>query len=298
MGDGSPEGRGSDWAARFLLATRVVDRGYGFFDRLRSEAVLAVASDRTLDRFNDLAYAKADDYDPESAGFRAYLFPWEERVIEQFFPKAPARVLVGGAGGGREAFALLDRGYEVTAFDPSGGLVRAMAGRRASDGRLDLYVGAYEDLPRLQPVAEAGGTVDVASLAPFDASVIGWGSFSHVRTSELRIHTLRSFAAATRGPVVVSFLKMGSLASSRPLVQRIRRTLRQRKGREDGDAFSVHIGYYHVFEDHEVAELARQAGLEVLALNSDARDTNWPYAVMMPRGEPEGREGRLAPRPS
>src|SRR5204863_8381274 len=112
---GAPKASGGDWPARFLLATRSVDRGFRLFDRLRSEMVLAVASDRTLDRFNDLAYASASDYDPESSSFRAYLFPWEERVVERFFPAPPARVLVGGAGSGREAFALVERGYEVTA---------------------------------------------------------------------------------------------------------------------------------------------------------------------------------------
>ena len=57
----------------------------------------------------------------------------------------------------------------------------------------------------------------------------------------------------------------------------------ERKGRDEGDAFSVHIGYYHVYEDGEVVELARRAELEVVHLTSDERDTNWPHAVLRAR---------------
>jgi len=245
--------------------------------------VLAVASDRTLDRFNDLAYAKAADYDPRSPAFRAYLFPWEERVVERYFPPAPARVLVGGAGSGREAFALLQRSYQVTAFDPSPALVEAMAGRRAVEGTLTAFVGAYERLPLLDPLGPHARAVDLETLGPFDASVIGWGSFSHLRTAERRLLTFRAFARATRGPVVVSFLKVGGPSPSRRSAGRIGRRLRKRRGRDEKDAFSVHIGYYHVFEDDEIVDLADRAGLDVIHLSSDDRDTNWPHAVLMPR---------------
>jgi SAM-dependent methyltransferase len=276
-----PTEQGS-WAARLLLASTSIDRGFRLFDRLRSELVLAFASDRTLDRFNDLAYASAPDYDPSGTSFRAYLFPWEEAVIERFFPKAPARILVGGAGSGREAFALVDRGYDVMAFDPSRGLVAAMAARATANAHLEAYVGAYEELPLLRPVRGSDTTIDLTAVAPFDASVIGWGSFSHLRTDHVRVRTLRGFGDVTRGPVVVSFLKMGSGPSTRPAVARARRRLRARKGRDERDAFSVHIGYYHVFEEREIIDLAGRAGLHVAHLSTDERETNWPHVVLTP----------------
>ena len=273
-----------DWAARLLLASTSVDRAFRLFDRLRSELVLAFASNRTLDRFNDLAYSSAPDYDPAVASFRAYLFPWEEAVIERFFPPAPARILVGGAGSGREAFALLDRGYDVTAFDPSRALVAAMAERSTTDSRLGAYVGAYEELPLLRPIRGSDAAIDLTAAPPFDASVLGWGSFSHLRTDPARERTLSAFGGLTRGPVVVSFLKMGRAPSARPAVARARRRLRARRARDDRDAFSVHIGYYHVFDEREIVDLAHRAGLHVVHLSSDERETSWPHAVLTPAG--------------
>jgi len=272
--------RENDWGARLILASRWLDRGYGLLEKVRSELVLAFASDETLDRYNDLAYSGSSEYDPSSSAFRAYLFPWEEQVVDRFFPTPPARVLVGGAGSGREAFALLERGYEVVAFDPSVGLTSLMASRTHPAGKLSVYRGGYEDLPVLSAVGGDGGTVSLADMPPFDASVIGWGSYSHLRTTEQRINTLRAFGDATDGAVVVSFLKLASSHLGLRRLAGLRRFLRARKGRQAGDAFSVHIGFYHVFDDHEVRDLAQRAALEVTYLNSDDRETNWPHAVL------------------
>ena len=275
-------GRGNDWAARIILASRALDRGYRLMDAVRSELVLAFCSDATLERFNDLAYSHSSEYDPGSSAFRAYLFPWEERVVERFFPPPPARVLVGGAGSGREPFALAERGYEVVAFDPSPALAAHMAARAGDDGRIQVFRASYEDLPTLSPASGDRSGPNLTEMPPFDASVIGWGSYSHLRTTEQRIHTFRAFGTATTGPVVVSFLKLAR-APGPGRMAGLRRALRARGGREEGDAFSVHIGYYHVFQDGEVRQLAERAELEVVHLNSDDRETNWPHAVLKRR---------------
>src|SRR5918994_2664192 len=95
-----------DAGFRFILATRRLDRTYRRLDRLRSTAILAIASDAALERFNAWTYSGSASYRPGSEDFRTDLFPWEEEAIERFFPRPPARVLVGGAGGGREPLAL------------------------------------------------------------------------------------------------------------------------------------------------------------------------------------------------
>ena len=61
--------------------------------------VSALASDEILDRYNEIAYGGTSRYQPDSGAFRARLFPFEEAAFEQFFPKPPARILIGGAGG-------------------------------------------------------------------------------------------------------------------------------------------------------------------------------------------------------
>ena len=54
-------------------------------------------------------------------GGRTTLFDWEETWFAQDLPPAPARILVGGCGWGREVRALKDRGYSVVGFDPLAG---------------------------------------------------------------------------------------------------------------------------------------------------------------------------------
>lgn len=266
--------------ARILLATRLVDWTYRAFDRARSELVAAWAPDDVLDTFNDLAYGASDSYRPGSSSFREHLFPWEEKAIDRFFPKPPAHVLVGGAGGGREAFALIRLGYRVTAFEPSAELARSLAVRAHEVDGLAVYRGRYEDLPHLEGTSGNEGT-ELAALQPIDAVLSGWGSFSHLRTRESRIAALEALARTTDGPILVSFL--GTYDERRhptSLRGRVRHTLPRLRGRDVGDVFSVYIGFYHRTNEQEVEDLAAAAGLEVVYRNFDARDTNWQHVVL------------------
>jgi len=158
-------------AARAIRATSLVDTAYRRFDSLRSRLVTRFAPDAVLDAFNDLTYGVTGVYRPDASNYRSELFNWEQEAFARAFPAPPARVLVGGAGGGREAFALAERGYEVVAFEPSAALAAAMAAHAAEDRpdvgatfrrpiRVRAYVGRYEDLPDLKTPggsdAEAG----------------------------------------------------------------------------------------------------------------------------------------------
>src|ERR671918_3043882 len=110
---------------RAINTSRIIERIYNRLNALRSLAVLAFASDATLDAFNASAYGTAERYDPESSAYVASLYPWEEEAIDKYFPLAPSRILVGGAGAGREPLALAERGYQVTAFEPVAKLAEA-----------------------------------------------------------------------------------------------------------------------------------------------------------------------------
>jgi hypothetical protein len=269
--------------ARALLLTRGVDWIYRMADKARSELVAALASDAVLDRFNDIAYGGTRSYRPDTSSFRAYLFPWEEEVIRRFFPQPPAHVLVGGAGGGREALALLDLGYRVTAFEPSPQLVEALAARARDIEGITVYRARYEDLPRLEGTS-GQQDIEVESLAPFDAVIAGWESFSHLRTHESRVSMLESLSRTTAGPLLVSFIGLyeerGAPAS--PL-GRLRRALPRRRGRSPGDAFSVYVGFFHRTNESEIEALADAAGLEIVHRSFDQRDTNWPHVILRRR---------------
>jgi hypothetical protein len=266
--------------ARALLFTRVFDWLYRASDRARSELVAALAPDAVLDRFNDIAYARGPSYRPDASSFRAYLFPWEEEVIGRFFPEPPAHVLIGGAGGGREALALVERGYRVTAFEPSEELAEALAVRARGKESLAVYRARYQDLPRL---AGTSGTLDteLEALGPIDAAVAGWGSFSHLRLQVVRVATLEALARATDGPILVSFLGLYDEARAPSSgAGRLRHVLPRRGGRGPADVFSVYIGFFHRTSEREVEALAATAGLEIVHRSFDTRDTNWPHAVL------------------
>jgi hypothetical protein len=257
--------------ARLGLVTRGVDRAYRAFDRARSKAVLRWAGTAVLAEFNALAYQSDATYAPGTAHFRRHLFPWETATIRAHFPQPPARLLIGGAGGGREALALADRGYEIVAFEPAAELAAGMAEHAPATAAVQAYVAGYEDLPRLAPARPGDPAVDLRDLGTFDAGLMGWGSFSHLRDHETRVHALRAMADAVDGPLLVSFLAFrpdGGGAQPGP------------RGELRADVFSVFIGYYHVGTTTELEQLARDADLSIVALDTDESESSWPHAVL------------------
>lgn len=265
--------------ARGIRLTGFVDRAYRQFDRLRSASVLALGSDRLLEEYNAVTYGADDAYRPGSPEFRRGLFDWEEKAVSTFFPPPPARVLVGGAGGGREAFALLDKGYTVVAFDPAIALVRGMLEQHPPTLNFSAYYGSYGELPILQRVGD-GERINLAEAAPFDAAIVGWTSFSHLRNDDERVETLRRFAAITTGPILVSYLPDPASSDTPPPSGRLRRWLWTRARRRGPSAFSVQIGYYRLLRHQDLLDLAARAGVSVVAFEEGG---NWPYVVVSRR---------------
>ena len=265
----------TSWTARAVRLTHLVDRAYRKFDRLRSALVVALASERFFDEYNTLAYSATESYQPASSAFRTGLFDWEEDAVRRYFPAPPARVLVGGAGGGREPFALLDKGYAVVAFDPAGPLVRGMAAA-APGGQLRAYCGSYSSLPMLRD-ADGKEIVDLRREPPFDAAIVGWSSFSHLRSDGERVETLRAFGALTNGPILVSYFPDPAPADTAASGGMLRQWLRRRARRRGPSVFSVQIGYYRLLRHADVEDLVRQAGLSVVGAE---RGGNWPYVVV------------------
>ena len=262
--------------ARGIRLTGLVDRAYRKFDRLRSAAVLSIGSDRLLEEYNELTYAGDEAYRPGSPGFRRGLFDWEEQVVATYFPSAPARVLVGGAGGGREAFALLEKGYTVVAFDPAIILVRGMIEQHSSESKLRAYYGSYGTLPTLRRITD-GAVINLTDGPPFDAAIVGWSSFSHLRSDDERVETLRRFASVTAGPILVSYLPDPARSETAAPSGRLRRWMWTRARRRGPSVFSVQIGYYRLLRHQDVLDLAERAGVSVLGSEEGG---SWPYVVV------------------
>lgn len=255
----------------------LVDRALSGYDRLRSLVVTCVASDAVLNAYNDIAYGTTRVYDAGAAEFRERLFNWESELIAQVFPAPPGRVLVGGAGGGREAFELVSKGYAVTAFDPSDVLARSMAARALQDKRpVEVFLGRYQDLPRLRPI-DADEAVDLSLQSRFDAAIIGWSSYSHLRKRADRIGTLRRFAELTDGPVVASFFLRRPTAKP---PHRLAQWAASLGLRAEGDRFTPHIGFFHQSSAEELAAEIAEAGLVVVAASYNDSDGYWPWVAV------------------
>ena len=264
--------------AHVIRATSTVDSAYRRFDALRSALVARFAPDSVLDAFNDMTYGASDVYRPDAANYRSELFNWEVDAIGRLFPPPPARILVGGAGGGREAFALAARGYEVVAFDPSAPLVRSMAAHAGPGGRVTPLLGRYEDLPMLlTPAAAPAERISLHDVAMFDAALFGWTSYSHIRRREARVVALRQIGAVTSGPIVASFYL--DRAAGSPAQTRLGR-LARRAGLGTGqDRFTTHVGFYHLSSPVELRSEARDAGLALVCECYDDSDGRWPYVA-------------------
>jgi hypothetical protein len=268
-------------AARAIRVTGTIDAAYRRFDSARSMVVARFAPDAVLDAFNDITYGATDVYRPDAPIYRSGLFNWEGEAIARAFPPAPGRVLVGGAGGGREAFTLADQGYDVVAFDPSERLVASMAAHAAAmgagrrSGRVHALLGRYEDLPRLQEGGATSPAVDLREWPRFDAALFGWASYSHLRHRQQRILALKQVSVLTSGPVLVSFyLGRGTAPRTR------RGELARRLGFDGLDRFTTHVGYYHLSTPDELRQEVREAGLQIVIESLDDSDGRWPYLVL------------------
>jgi hypothetical protein len=252
-------------AAGTVWATRLVDRLYGKFDVLRSRLILRHGTDAFYSAFNEVTYGGQRAYQPGSPAFRSELFPWERRVINAHFPKPPATVLIGGVGGGREAFALEAQGYRLVAFEPVERLARAL--ERSLNGKADsieVLLGRYQDLPVLRSVNGSRDQVDLRRRQPFDAAMFGWASFSHIRSDAERVDSLRQMSALTAGPIFLSYFSY--------MDERTASSSRR-------ESFAMQVGFFRQFNEAELRDLIGEAGLDVAEINHDG----WPCAVVRRR---------------
>jgi len=232
------------------MATGLIDRLYGSFDRLRSKFVVACGSDEFFDSYNDLVYARNQAYRMATKG----LFPFEQRAILRHFPTPPGTVLIGAAGSGREALVLARQGYQVVAFEPIRPLAISLA--EASDAlSIESLIGRYEDLPVVRSVSSPSVIVDLRTRAPFSAAILSSGSISHLRSDQQCIETLRRFGQLTHGPILISWFPYSGGPTRR---------------------FRMNVGFFRPFTGGEIHALAKDAGLDVLHLDDEH---NW-HAVL------------------
>jgi len=257
-------------APGWLRALAFVDRVYGGFAIARDELALSRLSALQWTSLVVERYEAAASF--YGGANTAQGFAEDERALIQRWLKAPpARVLVPAAGAGREAFALVAMGYQVSAFDPARPLFSEMGDTAARLG-IDLPVQlatfsdfADEALDRAVP----GKLHRLLSLAPYDAVLLGLNSFSHLRTTEARVRLLRACrAVCPQGPVLATFyLEHVPMSRVRAAVRAIFGRLPGAQEVTPGDQLGLY-GYEHAFSRTELETLAAAAGYEFSLLDA------------------------------
>lgn len=137
-------------------------------------------------------YMGKSGFEDEEFNIHQGLWPWEEEAIHKHF-RNENRVLVAGAGGGREVIALARLGYAVTAFDFSSSLTSAC--------RLNL-----EKAGLVARVLDAAPDRVPNGLDLYDALLIGRGFYHHIPGNRKRITFLKACRdhLKSRAPVILS----------------------------------------------------------------------------------------------
>ena len=216
------------------------------------------AMDReALDLIDEIYYEGKANYVDEaynSSGLR----DWEAEMIEAHFPRS-GRIVVTGAGGGREVLALLARGYDAVGYEPNEELVRA--GARFLEAR--GHEGRLHPVPRDAYPPDSG---------PCDAVIVGWGSYMLIPGRATRTEFLRGARERLpeNGPILLSFFARPPDARSFVTIARaatVARRLRRLPPVEVGDALSPN--YTHHFTRDEIASELEAAGFRLIVYSPE-----------------------------
>jgi hypothetical protein len=262
------------WIRWIMQLDRAVEWGSRAARSLLMELPCLLVPPTRLEEVTAWVYSREKRYLPGTDFFQQGLFAWELELLRTApFPRE-GRLLLGGAGGGRELVALSSLGYRVVAFEPSA-LVEAVRDVAHRCPAAQAHTASYGDIIRL--VRGEGTVLARVFDEPFHGIVLGWGSLSHVLDPAERhclFPALRTLAPSA--PIVCSFLVLGE-PRSRSRGRWLRLRLRGRRV-DPNLRFWPHIGFVHLFTRGEITTLAGSAGYEVARYEEEP----YPHALLVP----------------
>jgi SAM-dependent methyltransferase len=265
---------GADAVLRRLLHTEEV---------LRDEMLWAFIKPPGRQKTNNAIYGQQQSrYLPGGERFDPGLHDWERlAVMNPPFPQS-GRILLGGAGGGRELKGLVELGYEVLAFEPSPPLADGLRRVAARLRGCEALCASYQDM--LDAFRYGSGPLaPYLSNLSFDVVIFGWGSVIYVLDVDDRkalLHAARHFAPG--GPVLLSYLSRDEeedgLGRLRPRLRRLFAAMGGSRPPVPGDVFVPRAGFLHRMSHKEVGALAAATGYAVAYI----RPHPYPHAVLTP----------------
>jgi len=209
----------------------------------------------------------SDGYNYHSKEYnRRGLWDWEHRILTDYFAGC-RRLLLIGAGGGREVLALQRLGYRVDGFESHPDLVLAANELLRAEGQ-DATV-------QLAPRDRSPNTGTT-----YDGIILGWGAYTLVQGRRSRIALLQQLRSQTRArcPILLSFYYRLGTPWVYAIAAFVANTLRRVLGRESAEVGDWLVpNYVHYFAQHEiVAELA-EGGFDTIHYST----TGYGHAVGM-----------------
>jgi len=247
-----------NWFERVLVGARgcFVGVWLGFLTRKLLHCVDEEYYTRTKRAYNQ--YPGEHDYHSNEWNLRG-LLSWEERALNSYF-RGCERLLLLGAGGGREVLALRRLGYLVDAFEPHPDLVDVANELLQAEG----YEPSVHVVPRNEAPTNTG--------KEYDGIIIGWGMYMHIQGKKHRIALLRQLRAKTHKqcPILLSFMvrrdPSRSYKLARFMANMVGGPLRHEPA-EIGDWLTPE--YIHLFTEAEIAYELAEGGFRLVYYNTD-----------------------------
>lgn len=184
---------------------------------------------------------------------RRGLWDWEERMLTDYF-KDCKRLLIVGAGGGREVLALRRLGFHVDAFESHPALVVAANELLQAES----YEPTVHHIPRDQ--GPNTGTT-------YDGIVVGWGLYTLVQGRKRRVALLQQLRSQTQtqGPILISFFYRFGTPRAYKISTFVANTIRQVLRRELVDVGDWLVpNYAHFFTQEEIVSELSESGFDVV----------------------------------
>ena len=215
------------------------------------------AMDReALDLVDELYYGGKPNYVDEAYNSSG-LKDWEAAMIDEHFPER-GRIVVTGAGAGREVLALREQGFDAVGYEPNEQLARAGAAFLDGRGHSD----ALRTVGRDRFPAEAGRCEGV---------IVGWSSYMLIPGRDRRIDFLRGARSRLDegAPILLSFFARAPEARSFTTIARVANVVRRARRLppvELGDALSPN--YTHHFTRDDIASELEEAGFRLVVFEA------------------------------
>jgi len=230
---------------------RLLNVSHTFFRGFFLGIWLGLLRHETLLKINNIYYSKTKRYKDPNYN-KGGLWTWESAIIARYFCNCK-RLLLIGAGGGREVIALRRLGYDVDGCECNSDLVQVANAFLEQEG---LSPNIQFAPPDICPTVKGAGPL-------YHGLIVGWGAYMLIQGRDNRVALLRKMRSHVNAgaPLLVSFFFRSPDARQFLITKAAGNTLRRllrRKNIELGDALEPE--YVHYFTQEEITGELHDAG--------------------------------------